>query len=87
MVRERISLCHSLMLSPSREPICRTFSIRRTEPDDCSLDELFSLLAVRLKRLVPHDAFALYLIKDDKLIPAICHGRQLPAVLVAYVFP
>ena len=46
-----------------------------------------SLLAVRLKQLVPHDAFALYLIEDDKLIPAICYGRQLPAVLVAYVFP
>jgi len=39
-----------------------------------ALDELFSLLAVRLKRLVPHDAFALYLIEDDKLIPHYVTG-------------
>jgi putative nucleotidyltransferase with HDIG domain len=40
----------------------------------CSLDEIFSLLAVRLKRLVPHDAFALYLLQDDKLIPHYVTG-------------
>ena len=40
----------------------------------CSLEELFSLLAVRLKRLVPYDAFALYLIKEDKLIPHYVTG-------------
>ena len=34
----------------------------------------FSLFAVRLKRLVPHDAFALYLIKEEKLIPHYVTG-------------
>ena len=44
------------------------------ENGGCSLDELFSLLAVRMKRLVPHDAFAVYLVRDERLIPQYVTG-------------
>jgi putative nucleotidyltransferase with HDIG domain/diguanylate cyclase (GGDEF)-like protein len=40
----------------------------------CSLDELFSLFGVRMKRLVPHDAFAVYLIREERLIPQYVTG-------------
>lgn len=39
-----------------------------------SIDELFSMLAVRLKKLVPHDAFAIYLVRDERLIPQYVNG-------------
>jgi putative nucleotidyltransferase with HDIG domain len=44
------------------------------EHGGCSLDELFSLLAVRMKRLIPHDAFVVYLVRDEKLIPQYVSG-------------
>ena len=44
------------------------------EGGGCSLHELFSLLAVRMKRLVPHDAIAVYLIREERLIPQYVNG-------------
>jgi putative nucleotidyltransferase with HDIG domain/diguanylate cyclase (GGDEF)-like protein len=39
-----------------------------------SIEELLSALAVRFKRLVPHDAFALYVVREDKLMPQYVTG-------------
>src|SRR5205807_7388472 len=41
-----------------------------------SLEDIFSLLCVRLKRFVPHDAMAVYLPKDDVLIPEFVSGEN-----------
>jgi putative nucleotidyltransferase with HDIG domain len=41
-----------------------------------SLDDILSLLAARLKPLVPHDAMAVYLRKSDVLIPAFVSGEN-----------
>jgi diguanylate cyclase (GGDEF)-like protein len=43
-------------------------------PGGRPLEELLSNLAVRFKQVVPHDAFALYLIKEDKLHPQYVTG-------------
>jgi diguanylate cyclase (GGDEF)-like protein len=39
-----------------------------------SLDELLSMLAVRFKQVAPHDAFAVYIIRDEKLHPQYVAG-------------
>jgi diguanylate cyclase (GGDEF)-like protein/putative nucleotidyltransferase with HDIG domain len=39
-----------------------------------SLDETLSVLSVRLKRLVSYDSIAIYIHKDDKLIPEFVSG-------------
>ncbi len=39
-----------------------------------SIDETLSVVAVRLKRLVPYDSIAIYLRRDDELIPEYVSG-------------
>jgi diguanylate cyclase (GGDEF)-like protein/putative nucleotidyltransferase with HDIG domain len=39
-----------------------------------SLDDTLSMLSVRLKRLVPYDSLAVYLVNDDALIPEFVSG-------------
>jgi diguanylate cyclase (GGDEF)-like protein/putative nucleotidyltransferase with HDIG domain len=41
-----------------------------------SLDDTLALLAVRLAKAVRHDAIAVYLIRDDKLIPRFVKGES-----------
>jgi putative nucleotidyltransferase with HDIG domain len=41
-----------------------------------SLDDRLSLLAARLKRLVPHDAMAVYLRKNNVLVPEFVSGEN-----------
>ena len=61
-------------LALARADIQEVFESSFATTGRSSLDELFSLLAVRLKRLAPHDAFALYLVKEDKLFPQYVTG-------------
>jgi diguanylate cyclase (GGDEF)-like protein len=42
-----------------------------------SLNETLSVLAIRLKRIVPHDAIAIYMLQDEVLIPEYVHGDEL----------
>ncbi len=42
-----------------------------------SLNETLSVLAIRLKRIVPHDAVAIYLLQDEVLIPEYVQGDEL----------
>lgn len=44
------------------------------KPGAFSLEDIFSLLSVRLKRLVPHDSMAVYLPKNAVLIPEFVSG-------------
>src|ERR1700722_1898490 len=41
-----------------------------------SLDDLFSLLSVRLQRLVPHDSMSAYCLQDDVLVPRFVSGEN-----------
>ena len=41
-----------------------------------SLEDLFSLLSVRLRRLVPHDSMAAYSLQDDVLVPRFVSGEN-----------
>ena len=41
------------------------------------MDDVFALLAVRLKRLVPHESMAVYILKQGVLLPAWLSGEHL----------
>jgi putative nucleotidyltransferase with HDIG domain len=41
-----------------------------------SLDDALSLLSVRVKRLVPHDALAVYVVRNEILVPAFVSGEN-----------
>jgi putative nucleotidyltransferase with HDIG domain len=41
-----------------------------------SLEDTLSLLSVRMKRLVPHDALAVYVVRNEILIPAFVSGEN-----------
>ena len=41
-----------------------------------SLDDLLSLLAVRVKRLVPHDSMAVYVLRNKVLVPEFVSGEN-----------
>lgn len=43
-----------------------------------SLSEILSRLAEQLKRLVPFDAIAVYVLRDDCLVPAFASGKNFP---------
>jgi diguanylate cyclase (GGDEF)-like protein len=42
-----------------------------------SLNETLSVLAIRLKRIVPHDAIAIYLLQDQVLVPEYVQGDEI----------
>jgi diguanylate cyclase (GGDEF)-like protein/putative nucleotidyltransferase with HDIG domain len=41
-----------------------------------SVEETLSLLALRLKPVIPHDAIAIYVRKGDRLVPEYVHGEN-----------
>jgi putative nucleotidyltransferase with HDIG domain len=63
-------------LAAAREQAQELSEIAYTLGDTLRRDDLLSLLAVRLKDLVPHDAMAIYLRKDDFLIAAYVSGEN-----------
>jgi putative nucleotidyltransferase with HDIG domain len=48
------------------------FGSKRDEP--LTLEDMISLLAVRIRRFVPHDSLAVYVLKGDILIPEFVSG-------------
>ena len=48
-----------------------------------SLDETLSVFSVKLRRLVPYDAIAIYVKRDEELIPELRQRRQFPPVCFA----
>jgi putative nucleotidyltransferase with HDIG domain len=43
-------------------------------PEEISLDEVFAVFGVRIKKVIPHDAIAIYLLHEEKLIPRYVSG-------------
>jgi diguanylate cyclase (GGDEF)-like protein/putative nucleotidyltransferase with HDIG domain len=50
------------------------FELSQTLGNSLSLNETLSVFAMRLKRIVPHDAIAIYLARDEKLVPEFVNG-------------
>jgi putative nucleotidyltransferase with HDIG domain len=65
----------STRISAARNAASEVTELRRT----CSflwLEDIFSLLAIRLKQLVPYDALAAYSLRDELLVPAFVAGEN-----------
>lgn len=52
------------------------FELSQALGNSLSLDETLSVLAVRLKRLIPHDSMAVFICKDDHLVPEYVSGES-----------
>jgi diguanylate cyclase (GGDEF)-like protein/putative nucleotidyltransferase with HDIG domain len=50
------------------------FELSQTLGNSLSLNETLSVFAMRLKRIVPHDAIAIYLARDENLVPEYVNG-------------
>ncbi len=61
-------------IAAARHEAQTLFEISHELGNSLSLDETLSLLSLRLRRLVPYDSIAIYLVKDDKLIPHYVNG-------------
>ena len=58
----------------ARKDMQLLFDIGESPEHPLGFQEMMSVLAVRLKRVAPVDALALYLIRDDKLLPEFVTG-------------
>jgi diguanylate cyclase (GGDEF)-like protein/putative nucleotidyltransferase with HDIG domain len=61
-------------IASARQEAQMLFELSHDLGNSLSLNETLSLLSVRLKRLVPYDAIAVYLKQDDALIPEFVNG-------------
>jgi diguanylate cyclase (GGDEF)-like protein/putative nucleotidyltransferase with HDIG domain len=50
------------------------FELAQTMGNSLSLRETLSVVAVRLKEMIPHDAIVFYVRQDQKLVPRYVHG-------------
>ncbi|MBY0504999.1 MAG: diguanylate cyclase [Bryobacteraceae bacterium] len=63
-------------IAAARQEAHGLFEISQDLGNSLSLDETLSLLAVRLKRLVPYDSFAVYVRREEILTPAFVTGEN-----------
>ncbi len=63
-------------LVTARKEVEALFDFERKLGSSLSLEDTISLLAVRVKRLVPHDSLAVYVLRDKILIPEFVSGEN-----------
>jgi diguanylate cyclase (GGDEF)-like protein/putative nucleotidyltransferase with HDIG domain len=61
-------------IAAARQESQMLFELSHVLGTSLSLDDTLSMLSVRLKRLVPHESMAVYLKKNDLLIPEYVNG-------------
>jgi diguanylate cyclase (GGDEF)-like protein/putative nucleotidyltransferase with HDIG domain len=61
-------------IAAARQEVQMLFEMSRDLGNSLSLNETLSVLAMRLKRIVPHDAIAIYIQRSRKLIPEYVSG-------------
>jgi diguanylate cyclase (GGDEF)-like protein/putative nucleotidyltransferase with HDIG domain len=71
---EPVDFLHAI--ASAREEGQMLFELSQALGNSLSLDETLSVLAVRLNRLIPHDSIAVFLCKDDYLVPAYVSGEN-----------
>jgi GAF domain-containing protein len=67
---------HLARLSVARAQAQELFDLIQQPGTSFSSEDILSLLSVRLKQLVPHDSMAVYLPKNDVLIPKFVSGEN-----------
>ncbi len=63
-------------IAAARQEVQTLFELSQTLGNSLSLNETLSVLCLRLKRMIPYDSVAIYLRKDDRLIPEYVCGEN-----------
>jgi diguanylate cyclase (GGDEF)-like protein/putative nucleotidyltransferase with HDIG domain len=63
-------------IAAARQEVQLLFELVQELGNSLSLDETLSVVAARLKRIVPYDAIAIYVRSDRKLIPQYVNGED-----------
>lgn len=61
-------------IASARQEVLALFELSQDLGNSLSLDETLSVLAVRLRRLIPHHGMAIYMKRGDRLIPEYVTG-------------
>jgi diguanylate cyclase (GGDEF)-like protein/putative nucleotidyltransferase with HDIG domain len=64
------------LISAARQEGQALFDLSRDLGASLSLSETLSVLSVKLKNLIPHDAIAVYILRGEKLIPEYVNGEE-----------
>jgi diguanylate cyclase (GGDEF)-like protein/putative nucleotidyltransferase with HDIG domain len=63
-------------IAAARQEVQLLFELTRDLGTSLSLDETISVVATRLKRMVPYDSIAVYVFKDGRLVPEYVNGEN-----------
>jgi diguanylate cyclase (GGDEF)-like protein/putative nucleotidyltransferase with HDIG domain len=63
-------------IADAREEVRMLFELTRELGSSLSVDETLSMVAVRLKRMIPYEAIVVYLIQDGSLVPQLVNGED-----------
>jgi diguanylate cyclase (GGDEF)-like protein/putative nucleotidyltransferase with HDIG domain len=63
-------------IAAARQEAQMLFELTQDLGNSLSLDETLSVLAVRLKRLIPYDAIAIYIVRERRLVPEFVSGEN-----------
>lgn len=63
-------------IAAARQEVQNLFELAQDLGNSLSLNETLSLLAMRLKRMVPYDSLAIYVLRDDRLRAEYVNGEN-----------
>ncbi|MEO7143014.1 MAG: HD domain-containing phosphohydrolase [Bryobacteraceae bacterium] len=63
-------------IAAARQEVQGLYELTQNLGSSLSLDETLSVLAVRLRRMVPHDSMAIYVRRGERLIPEYVNGDE-----------
>jgi diguanylate cyclase (GGDEF)-like protein/putative nucleotidyltransferase with HDIG domain len=63
-------------IAAARQEVRLLFELTRELGSSLSLKETLSVAGIRLKRLIPYDAIAVYIVRDDFLVPEYANGED-----------
>jgi diguanylate cyclase (GGDEF)-like protein len=63
-------------IASARQEVHNLFELAQDLGNSLSLNETLSLLALRLKRMIPYDSLAIYVLRDDKLRAEYVNGEN-----------
>lgn len=64
------------MIASAREEVQQLFEISQDIGQSLTLDEMLSILSLRVKRMVPYDFMTVYIRRGDKLVPEYVCGEN-----------
>jgi diguanylate cyclase (GGDEF)-like protein/putative nucleotidyltransferase with HDIG domain len=79
MESESSSTTFLASIAAARQEAQTLFELSHDLGNSLSLSETLSVLSVRLKRLVPCDAIAVYILRDNELVPEFVNGDNFRA--------